>query len=90
MAPGVLAGKLAASPRLRTGALGRTLDWAQPAAGADVMATGIVSTGLPLDGLETLSKITLGVAAFIVRGPPTGLRRAAERAPILGRGSVTL
>jgi tellurite resistance protein TehA-like permease len=65
VAPGVLAGKLAASPRLRTGALGRTLDWAQPAAGADVMATGIVSTGLSLDGQETLSKITLGIAAFI-------------------------
>jgi tellurite resistance protein TehA-like permease len=65
VAPGVLAGKLAASPRLRTGGLGRTLDWAQPAAGADVMATGIVSTGLSLDGQETLSKITLGIAACI-------------------------
>ena len=37
----------------------------QPAAGADVMATGIVSTGLSLDGQETLSKITLGIAAVI-------------------------
>ncbi len=29
------------------------------------MATGIVSTGLSLDGQETLSKITLGIAAVI-------------------------
>ncbi len=98
MAPDVLARKLGANPRLRTGALGRTLDQVRPAAGADVMATGIVSTGLLLDGQETLSKITLVIAAVIwvalaVLLPLRAVRdparfRADARGPAALTGSV--
>jgi tellurite resistance protein TehA-like permease len=53
------------SSRLTTGVLGRTLDSIPPAAGADVMATGIVSVALSLDGQETLSRVLLAIAAVI-------------------------
>jgi tellurite resistance protein TehA-like permease len=53
------------SPRLTTGVLGRTLDSIPPAAGAEVMATGIVSIALSLDGHETLSRVILAIAAAI-------------------------
>jgi hypothetical protein len=55
----MLARRLMRSPRLTTGALGRTLDSIPPAAGADVMGTGIVSIALSLDGQETLSRAIL-------------------------------
>jgi tellurite resistance protein TehA-like permease len=51
--------------RLTTGLLGRTLDSIPPAAGAEVMGTGIVSIGLSLDGHETVSELTLAIAAAI-------------------------
>jgi tellurite resistance protein TehA-like permease len=53
------------SARLNTGVLGRTLDAIPPAAGAQVMGTGIVSIGLSLDGRETLSRGTLAIAATL-------------------------
>lgn len=51
--------------RLTAGLLGRTLDSIPPAAGAEVMGTGIVSTALSLDGEETLSRVLLVIAAVI-------------------------
>jgi tellurite resistance protein TehA-like permease len=45
------------------GALQRILDSIPPAAGAEVMGTGIVSVALSLDGHETLSRILLVTAA---------------------------
>jgi hypothetical protein len=53
------------SPRLTAGVLGRTLDSIPPAVGADVMATGVVSIALSLDGEETLSRVLLATAAAI-------------------------
>jgi tellurite resistance protein TehA-like permease len=53
------------TPRLTTGVLGRALDSIPPAAGADVMGTGIVSIALSLDGRETLSRVILVIAAVI-------------------------
>jgi tellurite resistance protein TehA-like permease len=53
------------SPRLTAGVLGRTLDSIPPAVGADVMATGVVSIALSLDGEETLSRVLLAIAAGI-------------------------
>jgi tellurite resistance protein TehA-like permease len=53
------------SPRLTAGVLGRTLDSIPPAVGADVMATGVVSIALSLDGEETLSRALLVIAAGI-------------------------
>ena len=44
------------------GAFVRVLDWTPPAAGAEVMGTGIVSVALSLDGEETLSRILLVIA----------------------------
>src|SRR5580692_1219191 len=43
--------------------LGQALDPIPPAAGAEVMASGIVSIALSLDGQETLSRIMLAIAA---------------------------
>ena len=40
----------------------RLLDSVPPAAGAEVMGTGIVSIALSLDGYETLSSILLVIA----------------------------
>ena len=51
--------------RLTTGLLGRILDSIPPAAGADVMGTGIISVALSLDGEETLSRVMLVIAAVI-------------------------
>jgi tellurite resistance protein TehA-like permease len=51
------------SSRLSTGVLGRILDAIPPAAGADVMGTGIVSIALSLDGQETLSRGLLVITA---------------------------
>jgi tellurite resistance protein TehA-like permease len=49
--------------RAAPGAFVRVLDWTPPAAGAEVMATGIVSVALSLDGDEMLSRILLVIAA---------------------------
>ncbi len=48
--------------RPTAGALDRVLDSIPPAAGAEVMGTGIVSIALSLDGREMLSRILLVVA----------------------------
>jgi tellurite resistance protein TehA-like permease len=53
------------SSRLTTGVLGRALDSIPPAVGAEVMGTAIVSIALSLDGQETLSLVTLAIAAVI-------------------------
>ena len=45
--------------------LDRVLDSIPPAAGAEVMGTGIVSIALTLDGYETLSRILLVIAAVM-------------------------
>jgi tellurite resistance protein TehA-like permease len=47
------------------GVLDRVLDAIPPAAGAEVMGTGIVSIALSLDGYETLSRILLLIAAVM-------------------------
>ncbi len=44
--------------------LERVLDSAPPAAGAEVMGTGMVSVALSLDGLRTLSRILLAITAL--------------------------
>lgn len=49
----------------RAGGLDRVLDAIPPAAGAEVMGTGIVSIALTLDGYETLSRILLVIAAVM-------------------------
>jgi tellurite resistance protein TehA-like permease len=46
-----------------SGVVDRLLDSIPPAAGAEVMGTGIVSIALTLDGYETLSRILLVIAA---------------------------
>lgn len=51
--------------RARAGGLDRVLDAIPPAAGAEVMGTGIVSIALTLDGYETLSRIMLVIAAVM-------------------------
>ncbi|MDQ0599524.1 hypothetical protein QF037_003869 [Streptomyces canus] len=51
-----------ASPRSPRSALRAWWDRRPPAAGAAVMATGIVSVGLHLTGYETLSRIALALA----------------------------
>jgi hypothetical protein len=43
----------------------RVLDSVPPAAGAEVMGTGIVSIALTLDGYETLSRIPLVIASVM-------------------------
>jgi hypothetical protein len=50
---------------LTAGVLERVLDSIPPAAGAEVMGTGIVSIALSLDGHETLSRIVLVIAAVM-------------------------
>ena len=49
--------------RASAGTLDRVLDAIPPAAGAEVMGTGIISIALTLDGHETLSRILLVIAA---------------------------
>ena len=51
--------------RATAGVLDRVLDAIQPAAGAEVMGTGIVSIALSLDRYETLSRILLVIAAVM-------------------------
>jgi tellurite resistance protein TehA-like permease len=50
---------------LTAGVFQRVLDSIPPAAGAEVMGTGIVSIALSLDGHETLSRIVLLIAAVM-------------------------
>lgn len=82
-APASIAGRsIVGSPRLSAGLLGRTLDSSPPSAGTEVMATGVVSIALSLDGQQTLSRIMLGIAVVIwvalaVLAP---LRAARDRA----------
>lgn len=45
--------------------LGRALDAVPPAVGAEVMGSTIISIALSLDGQETLSRVTLAIAAVI-------------------------
>jgi tellurite resistance protein TehA-like permease len=52
-----------AAGRVAPGRFDRMLDSVPPAAGAEVMGTGIVSIGLSLAGSETVSKILLVIAA---------------------------
>jgi tellurite resistance protein TehA-like permease len=54
-----------ATRRLTGGVLERVLDSIPPAAGAEVMGTGIVSIALSLDRHETLSRILLAIAAVM-------------------------
>jgi len=49
--------------RASAGTLDRVFDAIPPAAGAEVMGTGIISIALTLDGHETLSRILLVIAA---------------------------
>lgn len=65
-----------------TGLLQRVLDSIPPAAGAEVMGTGIVSIGLSLDGHETLSRILLVIAAlmWVSLAVLVPLRAARDRA----------
>jgi tellurite resistance protein TehA-like permease len=51
--------------RVSDGVLERLLASSHPAAGAEVMGTGIVSVALSLDGQETLSRILLVLAAMM-------------------------
>ena len=60
----MLARTLMVGSRLTAGGLGRTLDSITPAAGAEVMGTGIVSIALSLDGREMLSRAMLICAAI--------------------------
>ncbi len=64
------------------GAIERLLNSIPPAAGAEVMGTGIVSVALSLDGDETLSRILLVVAAVMWVGLATlvPLRATRDRA----------
>jgi tellurite resistance protein TehA-like permease len=75
-----------------SGVPGRTLDSIGPAAGAEVMGTGIISVALSLDGQETLSRVILAIAAAIwmalavllplrLARDPAGFR-ADTRAPV--------
>lgn len=65
-APAPLAGRaIPGSPRLSAGLLGRSLDSSPPSAGGAVMATGVVSIALSLDGQQTLSRIMLAIAIMI-------------------------
>lgn len=52
------------SDRLAAAGLDRALDSVPPAAGAEVMGTGIVSIALSLDGNQTLSRILLVITAL--------------------------
>lgn len=72
---------VASDSRLTTGVLGRALDSIPPAAGAEVMGTAIVSIALALDGQETLSRVTLAIAAVIWVGLAVLLPMRAARDP---------
>jgi Voltage-dependent anion channel len=53
------------SGRVTASVFDRLLDAVPPAAGAEVMGTGIVSIALSLDGHETLSRILLAIAGLM-------------------------
>jgi tellurite resistance protein TehA-like permease len=53
------------SGRATAGVFDRVLDSVPPAAGAEVMGTGILSVALSLDGHETLSRILLVIAGLM-------------------------
>ncbi len=76
------------SSRLTAGVLGRALDSIPPAAGAGVMGTGIVSTALSLDGVETLSRVILAIAAAISVTLAVLLPLRAVRDPARFRGDA--
>jgi tellurite resistance protein TehA-like permease len=88
------------SSRRTAAALGRTLDAIPPAAGAEVMGTGIVSIALSLDGQETLSRVILVMAAVIwvalavlvplrAARDPARFRADARTPPALAAGIAT-
>ncbi|MBV9006072.1 MAG: tellurite resistance/C4-dicarboxylate transporter family protein [Solirubrobacterales bacterium] len=74
------------SGRAAAGAFHRVLDSVPPAAGAEVMGTGIVSIALSLDGLETISRILLVIAAlmWVTLAILVPLRARRDRARFLG------
>jgi tellurite resistance protein TehA-like permease len=57
-------GRMILAVRTNPRTIGRLLDAIPPAAGAEVMATGIVSVALALDREETLSRILLVIAGL--------------------------
>lgn len=59
--------------------IGRVLDSIPPAAGAEVMATGIVSVALALDGDGTLSRILLVIAGLTWLALVAAVPRRARR-----------
>ena len=65
-------------------AFGRLLDYTPPAAGAEVMGTGIVSVALSLDGDETLSRVLLVVAgvSWLALAVVVPLRAWCDRARV--------
>lgn len=66
--PGTGTGRPPGNRRLaapQRGLLGRSLDSSAPSAGGAVMATGVVSIALSLDGQQTLSRIMLAIAIVI-------------------------
>ena len=79
---------LVISPRFTTGVLGRALDSIPPAVGAEVMGTAIISIALSLDGQETLSRVTLAIAALIWVMLAGLLPLRAARDPARFRGDV--
>jgi len=68
--------------------LDRVLDSIPPAAGAEVMGTGIVSIALTLDGCETLSRILLVIAAAMWVTLAALLPLRARRDPERFRGEI--
>ena len=66
------------------GALARVLEYTPPAAGAEVMGTGIVSVALSLDGDETLSRVLLVVAgvSWLALAAVVPLRAWCDRARV--------
>ncbi|HEY1521146.1 MAG TPA: tellurite resistance/C4-dicarboxylate transporter family protein [Solirubrobacteraceae bacterium] len=75
---------MTSSARLAAGGLDRALDSVPPAAGAEVMGTGIVSIALSLDGNQTLSRILLVITALtwlaLAVLAPLRIRREKTRA----------
>jgi hypothetical protein len=71
--------------RATVGGFDRVLDAIPPAAGAEVMGTGIVSVGLSLDHHETLSRILLVIASvmWVTLAVLVPLRARRDRARFL-------
>jgi Voltage-dependent anion channel len=74
--------------RLTTGLLGRTLDSIPPSTGSEVMATGVISIALSLDGRETLSRFVLVIAAIIWASLVLLLPLRAARDPVRFRADA--